>query len=101
MTQIGFIGLGNMGFPMAHNLIKAGHHVTGFDIESTARERFDGAGGVAATTIEVACAGAEVVVTMLPTGKEVREVYLGGGGVLASAPEVPLLIDCSTIDVES
>jgi 3-hydroxyisobutyrate dehydrogenase len=101
MTQIGFIGLGNMGFPMAHNLINAGLAVTGFDIENPARERFGTAGGVAATAIDVACAGAEVVITMLPSGKEVREVYLGQGGVLASAPEGTLLIDCSTIDVES
>jgi 3-hydroxyisobutyrate dehydrogenase len=52
-------------------------------------------------SVDVACAGAEVVITMLPTGKEVREVYLGQGGVLASAPEGALLIDCSTIDIES
>jgi 3-hydroxyisobutyrate dehydrogenase len=101
MTQIGFIGLGNMGFPMAQNLMKAGHAVTGFDISEAVREKFGAAGGVAAMSVDVACAGAEVIITMLPTGKEVREVYLGQGGVLASAPEGTLLIDCSTIDIES
>ena len=101
MSQIGFIGLGHMGFPMAHNLIKAGHSVTGFDIDSAAADRLAACGGVAATAIDVACAGAEVVITMLPSGKEVREVYLGPGGVLASAASGTLLIDSSTIDVES
>src|SRR4051812_6320026 len=101
MAQIGFIGLGNMGLPMAQNLIKAGHGVTGFDISTAATERLTRAGGVAATAPEMACAGAEIVITMLPAGREVREVYLGLAGVLASAAEGMLLIDCSTIDVES
>jgi len=101
MTQIGFIGLGHMGYPMAQNLIKAGHAVTGFDIDSAATERLTSVSGTVATSIDVACGGAEVVITMLPSGKEVREVYLGSGGVLASAPDGALLIDCSTIDVES
>src|SRR6516165_5766298 len=101
MTQISFIGLGNMGLPMAQNLMKAGHGVIGFDIEKSAGERFGSAGGVAATAIDVACAGAEVVITMLPSGRDVRDVYLAQGGVLASAPDGTLLIDCSTIDVES
>jgi 3-hydroxyisobutyrate dehydrogenase len=101
MAQIGFIGLGNMGFPMTQNLIKAGHSVTGFDVEKATLERFGAAGGTTAAAIDATCAGAEVIITMLPTGKEVREVYLGQGGVLASAPDGALLIDCSTIDVES
>jgi 3-hydroxyisobutyrate dehydrogenase len=101
MTQIGFIGLGNMGYPMAQNLIKGGHVVTGFDIDSAAAERLTAVAGQVASAIDVVCAGAEVVITMLPSGKEVREVYLGSGGVLASAPDGALLIDCSTIDVES
>jgi 3-hydroxyisobutyrate dehydrogenase len=101
MTQIGFVGLGRMGFPMAHNLIKAGHAVIGFDVDSGAAERLSTISGRFATAIDVACGGAEVVITMLPSGKEVREVYLGSGGVLASAPDGALLIDCSTIDVET
>jgi len=101
MAQIGFIGLGHMGYPMAHNLIKAGHAVTGFDIDGAAAERLSLVGGAIATSLDLACAGVEVVITMLPSGKEVREVYLGSGGVLASAADGALLIDCSTIDVES
>jgi 3-hydroxyisobutyrate dehydrogenase len=101
MTQIGFIGLGHMGYPMAQNLIKAGHAVTGFDVDSAAAERLTAVAGKVASAIDVVCSGAEVVITMLPSGKEVREVYLGSGGVLASAPDGALLIDCSTIDVES
>jgi 3-hydroxyisobutyrate dehydrogenase len=101
MTQIGFIGLGHMGYPMAQNLIKAGHAVTGFDIDNAAAERLAAVGGKVASAIDVVCAGAEVVITMLPSGKEVREVYLGSGGVLASAPDGALLIDSSTIDVDS
>src|SRR5262249_11096205 len=101
MTQIGFVGLGHMGYPMAQNLIKAGHAVTGFDIDSAAADRIAAAGGVVATSIDVVCDGAEVVITMLPSGKEVREVYLGPGGILASAATGTLLIDSSTIDVDS
>ena len=78
MAHIGFVGLGHMGYPMAQNLIKAGHAVTGFDIDSAATERLTSVSGTVATSIDVACGGAEVVITMLPSGKEVREVYLGG-----------------------
>src|SRR5215467_7424250 len=101
MTQIGFIGLGHMGYPMAQNLIKGGHAVTGFDVDNAAAERLAAVGGKVASAIDVVCAGAEVVITMLPAGKDVRDVYLQRGGVLASAPDGALLIDCSTIDVES
>jgi 3-hydroxyisobutyrate dehydrogenase len=101
MTQIGFVGLGNMGLPMAKNLIKAGHTVSGFDINVTAREQLAADGGISALAVDVACMGAEAVITMLPSGREVREVYLGQGGVLASAAPGTLLIDCSTIDVDS
>jgi 3-hydroxyisobutyrate dehydrogenase len=101
VTQISFIGLGNMGFPMAQNLLKAGHAVTGFDLNTIAADKLVAAGGAVATSIDVACVGAEVVITMLPSGKEVREVYLGPGGILASAPRGALLVDCSTIDVDS
>jgi 3-hydroxyisobutyrate dehydrogenase len=101
MAQIGFIGLGNMGLPMALNLIKAEHAVTGYDISQAARDKFTEAGGVAATALDMACMGADVVVTMLPAGKDVREVYLNQGGVLASSPSGALLIDASTVDVET
>jgi len=101
MAQIGFIGLGNMGLPMARNLVKAGHTVTGYDISGAASERFATEGGVVATAIDMACMGADVVITMLPAGKDVREVYLTRGGVLASAQSGTLLVDASTIDVDT
>jgi 3-hydroxyisobutyrate dehydrogenase len=101
MAQIGFIGLGNMGLPMAKNLIKAGHTVTGYDINGAASDRFASEGGVAATALDMTCMGAEVVITMLPAGKDVRDVYLQQGGVLASAQQDTLLIDASTVDVET
>ena len=98
MTTIGFIGLGNMGGPMAANLLKAGHEVTGFDLVPASLERFVAAGG--RTAASAASAG-EVVITMLPAGPHVRAVYTGEGGVLAAAKKGALLIDCSTIDVET
>jgi 3-hydroxyisobutyrate dehydrogenase len=101
MSQILFIGLGNMGLPMAQNAMKAGHVVIGFDIDSAACARFTDGGGVIASSIDMASPTAEFIVTMLPSGKEVREIYLGQSGVLASAADGALLIDCSTIDVDS
>src|SRR6201997_4015242 len=101
MARIGFIGLGNMGLPMATNLVKAGHAVTGCDVVAAAVDKFAAAGGTAAPSPASAVAGAEVVVTMLPAGKEVREVYLNGEGILARAAPGALLIDSSTIDVDT
>jgi len=101
MTAIGFIGLGNMGGPMAANLVKAGHDVTGFDLSEAARQALKQAGGrVAGTTLE-AVANADVVVTMLPAGPHVRQVYAGPDGFLGKLRQGALLIDCSTIDVDS
>jgi 3-hydroxyisobutyrate dehydrogenase len=101
MARIGFVGLGNMGLPMALNLLKAGHAVTGFDMSQAQADKLKAAGGKAATNVAAAATGAEVIVTMLPAGKEVREVYLGDKGVLGAAASGTLLIDSSTIDVES
>jgi 3-hydroxyisobutyrate dehydrogenase len=101
MARIGFIGLGNMGLPMAQNLIKAGHQVEGVDVNPAALERLKAAGGASVETAKVAAARADVVITMLPAGKEVREVYLGAGGIVEDANPGTLLIDCSTIDVET
>jgi 3-hydroxyisobutyrate dehydrogenase len=101
MTQIGFIGLGNMGLPMAQNLIKAGHPVCGYDVSAAALDQFSAAGGIAVRSLDVACMGVDLVITMLPAREQVREVYLGQGGVLASAASGTLLIDCSTVDVET
>jgi 3-hydroxyisobutyrate dehydrogenase len=101
MATIGFIGLGHMGLPMARNLVKAGHTVHGFDLSAGAVEALAAAGGVAAGSIPKAIAGAEIVVSMLPEGRHVRAVYLDQGGVFLSAPTSALLVDCSTIDVET
>ncbi len=100
MATIGFIGLGNMGGPMARNLIKAGHKVRGFDVVKANLDGLVGAGGTGAKSAAEAAAGAEFVVTMLPAGEHVRSVYMGEGGVIAAAKGA-LLIDSSTIDVES
>ena len=97
MSRIAFLGLGNMGLPMALNLVKAGHDVTGFDVVPAARDAF-AAHGTSAETIGAAVANVEIVVTMLPAGKHVREVY---ADVLVHAPASCLLIDSSTIDVTS
>jgi 3-hydroxyisobutyrate dehydrogenase len=101
MAKIGFIGLGNMGLPMAQNLMKADHAVTGFDVSAEAVKKFVAAGGKAAASIKGAAHDAEIVITMLPAGEHVRAVYLGDDGVLTEAAPGMLLIDSSTIDVES
>ena len=101
MARIGFIGLGNMGLPMAQNLIKAGHQVEGVDVSQAATDKLKGAGGAVAETAKIAAARADVVITMLPAGQHVREVYLGPGGIIENANAGTLLIDCSTIDVET
>jgi 3-hydroxyisobutyrate dehydrogenase len=101
MAKIGFIGLGNMGLPMAQNLVKAGHAVSGFDVNEASAGRLAEDGGTRAASAAEACKDAEIVITMLPAGEHVREVYLGDGGVLAAAAPGTLLIDSSTIDVES
>ena len=101
MAKIGFIGLGNMGLPMAQNLLKAGHVVAGFDLNADASERLTASGGTGANSAADACRDAEIVITMLPAGEHVRDVYLGDGGVLAAAVPGTLIIDSSTIDVET
>jgi len=102
MATIGFIGLGNMGAPMAANLVKAGHTVTGFDLNPAALAALQQAGGKAAASAAEAAVGASVVITMLPAGEHVREVWLHQGGLIDVVKDAkPLLIDCSTIDVDS
>ncbi len=99
MSKIGFIGLGNMGGPMATNLVKAGHVVKGFDLVAENVQSFVATGGQAAGTVAQAVSDAEIVITMLPAGKHVMSVYTGPEGVLENAAAGALLIDCSTIDV--
>jgi len=97
--KIGFIGLGNMGGPMAANLAKAGHKVTAFDMSAAALDKAVAAGIGKAATATAAASGAEIIVTMLPAGQHVRSVYLGDDGILAGATPGTLFIDSSTIDV--
>lgn len=101
MSRIAFVGLGNMGLPMAQNLIKAGHQVEGVDLNPASIEKLKAAGGTSVKFAKVAASRADVVITMLPAGKHVREVYLGPGGIIENANPGTLLIDCSTIDVET
>lgn len=98
MTTIAFIGLGNMGNPMAANLVKAGHTVLGFDLvpDNLAQARTNGVTVMASATASVA--EADVVITMLPAGKHVLSVY---GEIVAKARPGALLVDSSTIDIES
>tara|TARA_E500000305_G_scaffold2853_1_gene2727 strand:- start:1092 stop:1973 length:882 start_codon:yes stop_codon:yes gene_type:complete len=99
MTSIAFIGLGNMGLPMARNLLGAGHIVRGFDLSPESLEKLTAAGGTAAASAGDAVSDAEVVVTMLPAGKHVRAVY--EESVFPNAAEGTVFIDCSTIDVDT
>ncbi len=101
MATIGFIGLGNMGGPMAANLVKAGHKVNGFDVVEAARTAASAHGVTLAASSAEAAREADVVITMLPGGKEVIDVYEGDGGILAAARPGTLLIDSSTIDIAS
>ncbi len=104
MTAVAFIGLGNMGGPMAANLVKAGHRVRGYDVAPAGLDALVAAGGERAGSASEAAAGAEVIVTMLPAGEHVRSVWGGQGGLIDAARQggaAPLLIDCSTIDVDT
>jgi len=99
MARIGFIGLGNMGLPMAANLVKAGHEVAGFDLVNSLTAKLTAIGGLAAETTAAACRGADAIVTMLPASEHVRDVYYAVGGAIDAAGAGALLIDSSTIDV--
>src|ERR1700729_2845763 len=98
MTSIAFIGLGNMGGPMAANLVKAGHKVTAFDLVAASRDQAKADGAAVAESSVVSVKGAEVVITMLPAGKHVLSVWQE---IIPSVAKGALMIDCSTIDVES
>ena len=99
MARIGFVGLGNMGLPMAGNLVKAGHEVLGFDINKAALEAAGAAGLALGGDLAATVRTAEIVLTMLPAGPQVRGVYLAEDGILRNAAPGALLIDASTIDV--
>ena len=97
MTKIAFIGLGTMGLPMALNLHAAGHDVAGVDLSEEARAAYAAAGGAATSDGQAAVAEAETVITMLPEGRHLREIY--ETAVEPAARPGTLLVDCSTIDV--
>ncbi|WP_261534915.1 3-hydroxyisobutyrate dehydrogenase [Burkholderia multivorans] len=99
--DIAFIGLGNMGGPMAANLLRAGHALTVFDLDAHAVDAAVRAGATAARSPREAAARARVVITMLPAAAHVRSVYEGDDGVLAGARGGAWLIDCSTIDPDT
>src|SRR6195952_1317718 len=98
MATIAFIGLGNMGGPLAANLVKAGHKVVGFDLIKTSLDQAKADGAAIADSAAEAVKGADVVITMLPAGKHVVSVW---SDIIPSVPKGALMIDCSTIDVES
>jgi 3-hydroxyisobutyrate dehydrogenase len=98
MATIAFIGLGNMGGPMAANLVKAGHKVVGFDLVKTSLDQARADGATIADSAAAAVKGADVVVTMLPAGKHVVSVW---SDIIPQVAKGVLMIDCSTIDVES
>src|SRR5579863_3609042 len=98
MASIAFIGLGNMGGPMAANLVRAGHKVIGFDLVEKLLRDAAANGVAAAASARAAVAEADVVITMLPTGRHVTAAW---SDILPAARPGALFIDCSTIDVES
>ena len=101
MKNVGFIGLGNMGGPMAINLIKAGFSVSVFDLMPTSVERLTTAGAQAAATAADAVQNVDVVISMLPASKHVESLYLGEAGLLSKIAPGTLIIDSSTIAPES
>jgi 3-hydroxyisobutyrate dehydrogenase len=98
MAIIAFIGLGNMGGPMAANLVKVGHQVIGFDLVPASKDAARSAGVAIADSAKAAVTDANVIITMLPAGKHVVSVWTD---IIPSAAKGALMIDCSTIDVES
>ena len=101
MAQVAFIGLGNMGGPMAINLVKAGHQVKAFDLSPDALAAVKAEGAEVAASALDAVADADFIISMLPAGKHVLGLYLGELGIASAIPKQALVIDCSTIDADS
>ena len=99
--RIAFVGLGNMGAPMARNLIKAGHSLNLFDLNTTVLAELAELGGHISDSPQDAASNAELVITMLPAAAHVRSVYLGENGVLAGVRAGTPVVDCSTIDPQT
>ena len=98
MAAVAFIGLGNMGGPMASNLINAGHAVVVFDLSQAACDRLQVQGASVAGSAVEAVARVDYVISMLPAGKHVAEIYLGDNGLLSTLGASVTVLDCSTID---
>jgi 3-hydroxyisobutyrate dehydrogenase len=98
MANVAFIGLGNMGGPMASNLVAAGHSVTVFDLSPEACGQLQAVGASVAATAAEAATGADYVISMLPAGKHVMATYMGDEGLLAQLDNRTTVLDCSTID---
>ncbi|CAA0116358.1 3-hydroxyisobutyrate dehydrogenase [Halioglobus japonicus] len=98
MADVAFIGLGNMGGPMAKNLLAAGHTVVVFDLSAQACEQLQAAGAEVAGSAVEAALGRDYVISMLPAGKHVAATYLGDDGLLAKLDGTTTILDCSTID---
>lgn len=98
MAKIAFIGLGNMGQPMATCLVKAGHDVVVFDLVESAMQALEAEGAKAASSATAAADGAEYVISMLPAGQHVERLYLGTDGLLAKLSAGCVVVDSSTID---
>lgn len=96
--RVGFIGLGNMGGPMAANLLTAGFTVSAFDLCATARDALAAQGAGVAENAQAAAQDADFVISMLPAGQHVAALYLGDGGLLAALDKSTTVLDCSTID---
>lgn len=105
MKKLAFVGLGNMGEPMANNLLKAGHSLVVYDRVQTVLDRVvaasHGRAEAAQSVAQVARAGCELLITMLPGPDQVRDVYLGADGILAHLPGTTLMVDASTIDPQT
>lgn len=98
--KILFIGLGNMGYPMACNLLKNGFSVKGFDVSPNQRTSFEKEGGQWVESLEESATACDIVISMLPGGAEVKNLYTGPQNLFASLKENTLIIDCTTADPE-
>lgn len=101
MAKVGFIGLGNMGGPMAANLVKAGHDVVVFDLNPAAVEQLVGLGANSASEVVECAKDKDYVISMLPASKHVKSIYLGDNGLIQHISSDTQVIDCSTIDAQS